>query len=48
MGKEVLALAPPVHPAELVELRRIWWDQAALGHRLPPELGVILIQGGHR
>ena len=35
-----------VHPDELPELRALWWRQAALGRRLPPETGVILIRGG--
>jgi len=31
----------------LVEvLREIWWGQAALGHRMPAERDVILIDGG--
>ena len=36
----------PVRPDELLELRAIFWRQAALGHRLPAELGVILLDGG--
>ena len=35
-----------VHPDELPELRALWWRQAALGHHLPAELGVILLEGG--
>ncbi len=30
----------------LASLRAMWWRQAAQGHRLPPELGVIVIAGG--
>ncbi len=26
-----------VRPEEIPELRAVWWRQAALGHRLPPE-----------
>ena len=29
-----------VRPDELPELRSIYWHQAALGHRLPAEIGV--------
>ncbi len=29
-------------------LRALWWHQHRLGHRLPAELGVILIDGGRR
>ena len=36
----------PVRPDEIPELRALWWRQAALGHRLPPEIDVILIRGG--
>ena len=36
----------PVRPDEVPEIRAIWWRQAALGHRLPPERGVILLEGG--
>ena len=36
----------PIGPGELAELRSIFWRQAALGHRLPAELGVILLEGG--
>ncbi len=30
----------------LDDLRQLWWRQTALGHRLPAEPGVILIDGG--
>ena len=33
---------------ELPELRALWWRQAALGHRLPAEQGIIVITGGRR
>ena len=36
----------PIGPGELTELRAIFWRQAALGHRLPAEIGVIVITGG--
>ena len=36
----------PVRPDEILELRAIFWRQARLGHRLPAELGVIVIAGG--
>lgn len=29
----------------IVELRRVWWRQAVLDHRLPAERGIILIDG---
>ena len=35
-----------VHPDEIPELRAIWWRQVALGHRLPAERGVIVVEGG--
>ena len=34
-----------VRPDEIPELRAMWWRQIALGHRLPAELGVIVIEG---
>ena len=44
---DVAQLVPrPVRADELPELRRIYWRQAALGHRLPAERGVIVIEGG--
>ncbi len=43
----VSQLAPrPIRVDEIPELRRIYWRQAALGHRLPAERGVILLEGG--
>ena len=30
---------------DAIDLRRIWWRQFAMGHRLPAELGIILIGG---
>ncbi len=35
-----------VRPDELPELRAIFWRHASLGHRLPAERGVIVIEGG--
>ena len=32
--------------AEQRELRVMWWRQAALGHHLPAEHGVIVLGGG--
>lgn len=32
--------------AEQRELRAMWWRQARLGHTLPPEPGLIVIDGG--
>ena len=29
----------------VAKLRRIWWDQIRLGHRLPAEPGLILLSG---
>ena len=36
----------PIGPGELASLRALWWRQVALGHRLPAEIGVIVIEGG--
>ncbi len=36
----------PIGPGELASLRAMWWRQAALGHHLPAERGVIVIEGG--
>ena len=36
----------PLGPGELAALRIIFWNQAALGHRLPAELDIIVIEGG--
>ena len=38
---------PPISTelSEREEARAIWWRQAALGHRMPAERGVILIEG---
>ncbi len=46
---EFARLVPrPVRDDEIPELRALWWRQAALGHRLPAEIGVIVIEGGER
>ena len=34
-----------IGPGELAALRDIFWRQAALGHWLPAEVGVIVIEG---
>ena len=39
-------LPRPVRPNEIPELRAVWWRQAGLGHRLPAERGVIVLEGG--
>ncbi len=36
----------PVRPDELPDLRAIFWRQARLGHRLPAEAEIIVIEGG--
>ena len=36
----------PIGPGELASLRALWWRQIALGHRVPPEIGVIVVEGG--
>ncbi len=36
----------PIGPGDLARLRAIWWNLAALGHRLPAEIDVIVIEGG--
>ncbi len=44
---DIAQLVPcDVRPDELPELRAMWWRQAALGHRLPAERDVIVIEGG--
>ena len=44
---EFAQLVPrPVRDDEIPELRVLWWRQAALGHRLPAETGVIVVEGG--
>ena len=35
----------PLSEATLRGLREIWWRHAAIGHPLPAQLGVILIEG---
>ena len=35
----------PIGPGELAALRAVWWNQVALGHRLPAELNIIVIEG---
>ena len=35
-----------IGPGELASLRAIWWRQASTGHRLPAEIGVIVVEGG--
>jgi hypothetical protein len=37
-----------MRPDETRHVRQVWWNQARLGHRLPAEPGVILIDGGRR
>ena len=36
----------PVRADEIPELRSIYWRQARLGHHLPAERGVIVLEGG--
>lgn len=36
----------PIRPGELASLGAMWWRQAGAGHRLPAEIGVIVVQGG--
>ncbi len=36
----------PIGPGELAGLRAMWWRQAGAGHRLPAEIGVIVVEGG--
>ena len=44
---DIADLVPrPVRADEIPELRSIYWRQARLGHRLPAERGVIVIEGG--
>ncbi len=32
--------------AEIRELRAIWWRQRRLGHTLPAEAGLVVLDGG--
>ncbi len=44
---DIAQLVPrDVRPDELPDLRSLWWRQAGLGHHLPPEIGVIVVEGG--
>jgi hypothetical protein len=44
---DIADLVPrPVRADEIPELRSIYWRQARLGHRLPAELDIIVIEGG--
>ena len=44
---DIAQLVPrDVRPDEIPEVRALWWRHAALGRRLPAELGVILLEGG--
>ena len=43
---DIADLVPrPVRLDEIPMLRAMWWRQARLGHRLPAEIGLILIEG---
>ncbi len=35
----------PIRPDESPHVRRVWWRLTSIGHRLPPERGVIMIEG---
>ncbi len=37
---------PSLSTSAILDARAIWWRQAALGHRLPAQPGIILIDGG--
>ncbi len=39
------ALRKPTE-AEIRELRAIWWRQRRLGHTLPAEAGLVVLDGG--
>ncbi len=43
-----LLIPRPVRPDEVRHVRRVLWNLSADGHRLPAELGVIVIGGGRR
>ena len=32
--------------SQLAETRTLWWRQTALGHRLPAETNIIVMEGG--
>ncbi len=36
----------PMRPSERSLVRSIWWRQWRLGHRMPAEPGVIVLEGG--
>ena len=36
----------PMRPGERWLVRAVWWRQWRLGHRMPAEHGVIVIDGG--
>ncbi len=38
----------PIHPDEIPHVRRVWWRLTRLGHRLPPERGLILFDRDRR
>ncbi len=37
-----------IRPDELPHIRRVWWNQARSGRRLPAEKGIILLRGGRQ
>ena len=37
-----------IRPDEVRHVRQVWWNQAARGHRLPAEPGIIVIDGKRR
>jgi len=37
---------PDLDDLDLADVRSVWWRIVALGDRLPPEIGVIVIEGG--
>ena len=43
-----LLIPRPIRPDEVRHVRRAWWNQAALGYRMPAEHGIIVIGGRRR
>ena len=39
---------PPLTERDKEEARVVWWRQVRLGHRLPAERGVIVVDGEQR
>ena len=38
----------PIRPDEVPHVRRIWWRLTRVGHRLPAEPNIIVMQGNEQ